>query len=388
MIDLRTFLTLFAVADLLAAAALWIGVGRGSREGLSHWAFALVLRALAASLCIAGIGHADGAIALAMGLAALSVTLQGSALATFAGRSLPNWIHTAVIAAVVVPAQLAEHDPGLTVLFCGVTLGVLLLGVAGIGRTALPAGAPRRLLVASFALAGAVAIARGAAIVLEANPVLAMLLPVGPAAAALLVAFATLQGTTLALLFLYKDRAESDAQRMAHVDALTGAFNRRAFEVLGGQELQRARRAGQPLSMIMLDIDHFTGLVKRLGQPGADALLARFVEAVMGTLRHEDMLFRFGGDAFLVLLPGIAGPGAVVAAGRLRRMVAANPLRAAGEEVAITVSLGVSARLDDGPGNAEDLDALLQRASSALQLAKQRGRDRVVALSLGSSLAA
>jgi diguanylate cyclase (GGDEF)-like protein len=97
------------------------------------------------------------------------------------------------------------------------------------------------------------------------------------------------------------------------------------------------------------------------------------------------MLVRYGGEEFVVLLPEVPGPGAVVVAGRIRRAVAGEPVEAAGTTFPLTVSLGVAARLDEGP---ESIDELLERAGSALELAKERGRNRVVALSLGRSIAA
>ena len=94
---------------------------------------------------------------------------------------------------------------------------------------------------------------------------------------------------------------------------------------------------------------------------------------------------RYAGEQFLVMLPEVSGPGAVVVAGRIRRAVADTPIEAAGNLMQVTVSLGVAARLDEGP---ESVDGLVARAESALALAKQRGRNRVVALSLGRSIAA
>ena len=114
-------------------------------------------------------------------------------------------------------------------------------------------------------------------------------------------------------------------------------------------------------------------------------MLQRFADIVRTALRKEDMLVRFAGEQFLVMLPEVSGPGAVVVAGRIRRSVADAPIEAAGHLIHVTVSLGVAARLDEGP---ESVDGLVARAESALALAKQRGRNRVVALSLGRSIAA
>jgi diguanylate cyclase len=94
---------------------------------------------------------------------------------------------------------------------------------------------------------------------------------------------------------------------------------------------------------------------------------------------------RFGTGQFLLLLPDVPGPGAVVVAGRIRRELELENFEYEGERVPITVSAGVAARLDEGP---ESIDSLLARATDALALAQKRGRNRVVALSLGRSIAA
>jgi diguanylate cyclase (GGDEF)-like protein len=135
----------------------------------------------------------------------------------------------------------------------------------------------------------------------------------------------------------------------------------------------------------MADIDHFSAINARHGTGFGDEVLQAAAGAIRSALRQEDMLVRFGGGAFLVFLPDVAGPGAVVVAGRMRKAVAAARIAAGAEPVALTVSAGVAARLDEGP---ESLDSLLARAEEALALAQRRGRDRVVALSLGRSMAA
>ena len=116
-----------------------------------------------------------------------------------------------------------------------------------------------------------------------------------------------------------------------------------------------------------------------------DQFLQRLGEVLRNALRKEDMLVRFGGEEFLVLLPDVPGPGAVVVAGRLRKAVASEAIVLGELSLTATVSAGVAARLDEGP---ESVDTLVARAEEALALAKRRGRNRVVALSLGRSIAA
>ena len=386
MVDLRTLLLLTAVADTVLAATLWVGASR-RKDGLAPWSASLVVRAVALAM-LAGVTEPQGgAVALGMGLVALSMTLQAAALVSFARRQLPTWIHSAVIAGVAVPMQLVANDPSGAVLFGGVVLGVLLLGVTGIAwQLQPPSGSRARgMLVASFAIAGVVLVTRGVSSAFIADPVGALLRPTGMAAFGALAAFGAAIGGTLAFLLLQKERAEGEAQRLATTDPLTGAYNRRTFHEIAEREMARARRNGQPLSIVMLDIDHFRQVNEKHGHKVGDEILQRFVDVMRSALRKEDMVVRYGGEEFVVLLPEVPGPGAVVVAGRIRRAVAGTPIEAAGEKFPVTVSLGVAARLDEGP---ESIDELLERAGSALALAKERGRNRVVALSLGRSIAA
>jgi len=386
MVELKSLLLLMTVADLALAGALWAGAGR-RRDGLVEWVASLGVRALAFGLIASSTDPAGGALAVGLGLVALSITLQGSALVTYAHRHLPAWIHTAVLAGVALPVQLLAQDSAGSVLFGGVVLGILTLGVAVIAWQMQPVAASkaRGVLVTCFAFAGAVLALRGLGSAFVSDPVGALLRPGGFAAATTLAVFAAAIGGTFAFLQLQKERAEGEVTRLATMDPLTGAYNRRTFHEIAEREVARARRAGQPLSIVMLDIDHFRAVNDRHGHRNGDEVLRRFVEVVRSALRKEDMLVRYSGGEFLVLLPEVPGPGAVVVAGRIRRAVAAEPIEAGGERYPLTVSLGVAARLDEGP---ESVDELLGRASSALALAKERGRNRVVALSLGRSIAA
>jgi len=145
-------------------------------------------------------------------------------------------------------------------------------------------------------------------------------------------------------------------------------------------------RAGMPAELhLFVDLDHFRAVNEKYGNRVGDQVLQKIADIVRTALRKEDMLVRYGGEELLVMLPDVPGPGAVVVAGRIRKAVEAETMRVEGNDIPMTVSVGVSARLDEGP---ESIENLLARADEALALAKQRGRNRVVALSLGRSIAA
>ena len=158
-------------------------------------------------------------------------------------------------------------------------------------------------------------------------------------------------------------------------ESLTGCFNRRAFYELFPREVDRARRLGQGVAVVFLDIDHFKSINDRYGHEAGDRVLQQLSARLFGIIRETDLLFRWGGEEFVILLPH-TGPGEAPALGeRIRAAVAERPFVAneAHPEVSITVSVGVA-----GPAAWPiDPDALLARADAACYRAKEAGRNRV-----------
>lgn len=387
MIDLSTLLVLLLVADLILAAALVIGAGGRLRHGMSFWTASLAARALAVGLLAGMPSPHSGAPALAAGFLAACITLQAAALLALDRRRLPWGVHVAVLGGMAIPVQLLADDPGAALHFCALALGVLLALLATIAAQVGPptTARTRGVLVGAFGLGAATCVARAIGGQFIVDPMQPLLAPTMLQSLGLVALYTVGLLGTFGFIALHKERSDAEARRLATVDPLTGAWNRAAFHEVAERELARARRAGQPLSIIMVDIDHFRAVNERHGHRVGDAVLQGFADRIRAALRKEDMLVRFGGEEFLVLLPEVAGPGAVVVAGRIRKTVAAEPIVAGEVEVAVTASLGVAARLDEGP---ESIDSLIARADSALAMAKDRGRDRVVALSLGRSIAA
>jgi diguanylate cyclase (GGDEF)-like protein len=388
VVDVITLCALLALADAVLALVVGVGLGtRRPREGVAQWTGSLAVRALAFLLFASGMEPHAGTLAVAAGLLALSMTLQAAAILAFDRRALPAWVHSAAIAAVAVPVALVAADPAAEILFGGLVYGTLLAALTLIAAQGARArhGFANGVLAGCFGAAAAVFVVRGIAGAIAADPVLAFVAPTAAQAAGYVVAATGALASTVAFLLMHKERADAQALRLATLDPLTGAYNRRTFHEIAEREMSRARRAGQPLSIIMLDIDHFRAVNDEHGHRAGDQALQKIGEILRASLRQEDMLVRFGGEEFLVWLPDVPGPGAVVVAGRLRKSVAAEKIEVGGHKVALTVSAGVAARLDEGP---ESVDRLVARAEEALMLAKRRGRNRVVALSLGRSIAA
>ena len=161
-------------------------------------------------------------------------------------------------------------------------------------------------------------------------------------------------------------------ETMLHEDPLTGLFNRRYVLTRLAGLISGARRHGRPLSVAMIDIDHFKSLNDAYGHDAGDAALVATTIALRDRLRAEDELGRLGGEEFLALLPDASARAASVVAESLRASVGGVRTRIDGLELAVTVSVGWATW--DGE---EDADALVKRADIALYCAKNAGRNTV-----------
>lgn len=166
---------------------------------------------------------------------------------------------------------------------------------------------------------------------------------------------------------------QHELRERTKVDALTGACTRRDFFESGGSELKRARRYGIPLSVLLLDFDHFKAINDRHGHACGDAVLRGLTRRIMDSLRASDKYYRFGGEEFVVLLPHSELEDAHLVAERIRVLVEAKPVEFRDVEIPVTVSIGI-ARLE---GAGETLDDLVAKADKALYLAKANGRNRI-----------
>lgn len=156
----------------------------------------------------------------------------------------------------------------------------------------------------------------------------------------------------------------------ATTDELTGLPNRRAFFERLDQEVAQARRHGTPLSVAIMDVDHFKAVNDRFGHATGDAVLAELGDRMRGVLRAGELAARLGGEEFGWILPHTEGMAAVAAAERLRAAVADTEFPEVKDR---SITIGVSSLVD-----AEDVHELLSRADDALYLGKRKGRNRVV----------
>jgi len=173
-------------------------------------------------------------------------------------------------------------------------------------------------------------------------------------------------------------RSQQLQRHYAHhavTDPLTGLYNRRWLDEMLPQQMSCCRSGDQPFSLLIADIDFFKDFNDRYGHLAGDRAISAIAATLQQSLRKSDMAVRFGGEEFLVLLPGSDLEGASLIAERVRQAVKQTPLcHDDGRPLpSVTVSIGV-AQMDTGDGPAE----LIEKADNALYLAKQQGRDSVV----------
>lgn len=158
-------------------------------------------------------------------------------------------------------------------------------------------------------------------------------------------------------------------------DRLTDLFNRPTITEYAESELARARRTGQQLGIVLLDLDHFKGINDRYGHLAGDAALSHVVGRMVAAVRPYDWVGRWGGEEFLIVLPSAGCEQACAVAERVRIHIAAEPLTLpSGDAVSLTVSGGVACA---GPCYETSVDTLFVEADRALYTAKALGRNRI-----------
>lgn len=169
------------------------------------------------------------------------------------------------------------------------------------------------------------------------------------------------------------DMDNARLRRLSVTDPLTSAYNREFLQQHLPQAVEHADRRDEPLSIAMIDVDHFKSVNDRFGHEVGDRVLAEVAQRMRGAIRAGDLLIRYGGEEFLVVLPGSDSSSAHEIAERMRQRLADEQVEIGGQTIEVCISVGVAEhrRGEDSPGH------LIRRADSALYAAKGRGRNRV-----------
>ena len=309
---------------------------------------------------------------------ATGLLLMERGVRQFAGRPAPVWAYGLVLGGVVGVSWfgMAAQYGGLRVALVSGLLGVLCAASAWnifvYARRDLNLGSGGWLAL-PLLLGAAVFAVRGVRAALSPETVVAEItanssLNIGSAVVFLVTALVF----HLALVALMGARFMAELRRLSRVDGLTELLNRRAIEELLDDEARRSLRSNRPFSVLMIDADHFKGINDRHGHAAGDEALRHLARVLRAQMRDVDRVGRFGGEEFVVLLPGTASNEALHVAERVRDALLRRSLTWQGEAITLTVSVGVAA----WRGPQDDVGALLKRADAALYRAKALGRDR------------
>lgn len=387
MIDLGTLLVVLTLTSAVLAASTLLVAARTERlPGLATWGWGLVANALSnVAFGLRLVGWPEASIVASNVLTPWSMVLFVLALLQFrpeapSARTRALLWTPVVIGALAGTLLLEAHEARNLV---AVTLhAYLMLLLAWVAWRPPPGKARftgRALIMAGAVAMAAVSLWRAAAMLGTSEWPTPVFVPPHVQVATYLVVLVALLTTTMGFVLMQMERAVVLQRELAARDPLTGTHNRRALFDALAQLASQSRRHGRPLAALMIDIDHFKRVNDTHGHASGDAVLQEVGRRLHARLRRHDVLARFGGEEFVLLLPDTDQARALVVAEDLRSAVKERPMTVGPrtDAVSVTVSIGVHACIaGDGP---DEPDRLLAACDAALYRAKARGRDRVEA---------
>lgn len=377
--DTKTLWMTLAISNLVFGALMLVHVGRtADRAALRIWAAAQLLKGL--------------------GIAAIIAKSVIAHPWSFGGNLLYMTGHFVELAAFLSYAGLGQRMRGALLVFAGL-MAAYLAGIAAGAKAAHMAGLFSSSLFVLYCLSAlALSASRrrrsSAQIMLVASNVLIGLTALvraglawssqgwDPQSAALANQAMFVLGYVFSLcdgfcfLLLVKEDSDRSLLRMATTDLLTGIANRAHFLDLAEDRRRLSLRSGQPIAVIMMDVDHFKQVNDVFGHAAGDEVLRRVGSVLREQLRDVDVYGRLGGEEFAVVLPGTSLAAALPVAERLRAALADVVVATANGEARITVSMGLA-----DLGGDRRLEQAMSEADQRLYRAKAEGRNRVVAAS-------
>jgi diguanylate cyclase (GGDEF)-like protein len=362
----------WVIGDVRRAAQHWAAFA-----GLSSLSFVALATAL--HLPVPAPGEHLRAVGNLCGIAAMVVLHRGIRL--FVGARPTTVGYAVALAAVLVASWLglsrahaavrvSVNSTVLTLLALGMALDLYRYGRDVVRRRyAWLLSVPLLAAAVGFGVRGVRALWRPDSIPTEMTADSA--LNVGSAIAYVVIALAF----HAALMGIVFGRLLTDLRHRSRHDGLTGLLNRRAMEEALLAQVQRSRRTGEPFAVLMLDLDHFKAINDQHGHAAGDRALKHAAAALKAEVREIDAVGRFGGEEFLVLMPGASVESARPVAERLRGALARDVPQVDAVPLPLSASIGIAQWREP----AEEPSQLLMRADAALYAAKLRGRNCVVA---------
>lgn len=382
-LDLATLLAAtMAAATAQALPIVFVALRARLHRGLALWGLGLVVNALSyPAFGLRAFGWTEVSILATNLLSGLTLVLHTLAIASFQRhraqpvRSALVWLPLAVNMVVVLWFMRDDHWRNILVAgIQSVMAGMLLYQAWG------PALVERRLtgrwvLIAGCAGLVLTLVVRTAYMVWASDWDAVYNVPGQVQGLTYFAVMAVLLVNSMGFVLMQMEFALEQQHALATHDSLTGLYNRSALQDLLPALGARARRQGEPLAFLMLDIDHFKRVNDTYGHLAGDAVLREVALRIRQRLRQADVVARYGGEEFLAVLPATDQAGALRLAEHVRKAIESPPVRLANAMVSITLSVGVHAGIPDDSPRA--LDAQIGLSDEALYAAKNAGRNRV-----------
>ena len=378
-----TMLAMIIASSLMMAASMAVvGWGR-RRDGLRHWAVALLGNACGHLLLMLR-GQVPDVLSVVVGNTLLSGVLVAliAAIYQFHGRPVRWWLLLAPAALVMASVTVFMDNFPARVGLVGMTIGLQSVWAlaAALQRRHATVGRGHWLLVAGLAVEALVLVGRSVVAISVPDAELSILRSSSMQTLTFVATFSVVLVSSMGFVFMSRDRADENNRVMAALDPLTGVANRRSLIAALDRDVARSVRTRESIALMMVDIDHFKVVNDLYGHPVGDKVLCSVVNVLSQRVRAQDLVGRYGGEEFMVVLPDTGVVGAEQLARELCKVVEVSRCKVEGVEgvpdrgIAVTVSIGVfAARLESG----DSWDMLIAAADRALYQAKENGRNRV-----------
>ena len=375
-----TMLAMIIASSLMMAASMAVvGWGR-RRDGLGRWAAALLVNAIG-HLLIMLRGLIPDVLSIVVGNLMLSSVFVGmiAAVYQFQGRPVRWPLLLAPPLLVLVFVSVFIDNFPARVSFVGLVIGLQAVWalLAALSHRHATVGRGQWLLVAGLLLEAVVLGVRALVAISTHSEATNILQSSALQTLTFLATFSVVLVSSVGFVFMSRDRADENNRVLAALDPLTGVANRRSLIAALDRDVARAQRMREPMALMMVDIDHFKDVNDRYGHPAGDRVLCSVVNVLRQRVRAQDLVGRYGGEEFMVLLPDTGLTGAEQLARELCKAVEESRCPAdgvPGPGIAVTVSIGVfGGRLESG----DSWGMLIAAADRALYQAKNNGRNRV-----------
>ncbi len=376
-LDVPTLFVAIVLVSATLTAMVALVAERDQRDGMFFWAAALAAHTGAYALfALRGQISDVSSVVLANTLLSTAFALFGEALCQFFGRRPKRLLLWTPVALVSVSFMLLIDMLPARLVLASAVFGLQIVVILGLLRSAAATTGRGAVLVGlGVAALLPVLLARAATAFNPTDNLRVFTAPGQSQALAFLVVVSSVILVTFGFVLMNKDRSDQQSRKLSMFDELTGLPNRRQSLLALAQQVAAARRGGQPLAVLMLDIDHFKRVNDLHGHLVGDAALRHLAQTLAARVRSQDIPGRFGGEEFLCVLPATSASGGQQLAEAVRAAVAAQAFSFGSmQSLQLTVSVGVAELPSGGACSAE---ALIGAADLAMYRAKVTGRNRV-----------